>query len=39
MTLPLTLNDIVLTIIFILAVAFVLYRASKIKADGSKCNF
>ena len=38
MTLPLTLNDIVLTIIFMLAVAFVLYRASKIK-DSTKCKF
>ena len=37
MTLPLTLNDIVLIIIFVLAVAFVLYRAGKIK--NCKCRF
>ncbi len=38
MTLPLTLNDIALIIILVLAVVFVLYRASKIKDNGSKCN-
>ncbi len=32
-----TLNDIVLLIITTLSSAFVLYLASKIKDDGSKC--